>query len=89
MNKQNNLQELTLSELKYILNSQDFGLHVWVKEKGFGLIPAIIDETTEDGIVAVWCAPIGDDPYKECDYGTVWTALIDKDFYLKEKEFLC
>lgn len=89
MNNKDNLQELTLFELKYILNNQDFGLHVWVEEKEFDLIPAIIDETGKDGIIAIWCAPNEDEPYKECDYGETWIALIDKDFYLKETEFLC
>lgn len=84
----NNFQELTLNELKNIFYNHKFGLHVWVKEKDIPtLIPAIIDETLKDGIVAVWTAPQGDPPFKEDSYGEEWVALIDKDFYLKEKNF--
>lgn len=69
------MNELTWNEIKELYDEHYNGYHIWIRMMALGdVLPAIITEHPELGIVAVWCAGKENSFLTEDMYNTIWVA---------------
>ena len=75
------MNPLTWKEIQEIFQENNCGYHIWVEFLTLGdIVPAIITEHPEIGLVAVWCAAGKNSFLSKESYGSVWVAYPISEF---------